>query len=227
MKKSNQILWGIILIGVGLLLGLNSLGITHIDLFFDGWWTLFIIVPSAMGLISDSDKTGDIIGLCIGVFLLLCCRDILDFSMLWKLIIPFIIIVFGVKMILGSFRAEKIAEVTKQTIASGGQVNCATAVFSGENIDMSGEVFRSAELNAVFGGLKYDLRNAIIESDCVINASAVFGGIDIYVPNNINIKLSSNSIFGGASNKTSNNKNDNAVTLYIRANCLFGGVEIK
>ncbi len=29
---------------------------------FDGWWTLFIIVPCAIGLITDRDKTGSIIG---------------------------------------------------------------------------------------------------------------------------------------------------------------------
>ena len=57
MKRVNQVLWGIILIGVGLLLGLNAFGITNIDIFFDGWWTLFIIIPCGMGLISGNDRS--------------------------------------------------------------------------------------------------------------------------------------------------------------------------
>ncbi|MGM9641136.1 MAG: LiaF domain-containing protein [Faecousia sp.] len=115
----------------------------------------------------------------------------------------------------------------KRLTESGVKTHSGAAVFSGETMDFSGEVFKSAEVNAVFGGYKCDLRNAVLESDCVLQATAVFGGIDIFVPDHINVKVSSNSIFGGVSNKTSHCQNENAVTLYIKANCLFGGVEIK
>ena len=66
-----------------------------------------------------------------------------------------------------------------------------------------------------------------MEGDCVIQASAVFGGIDILVPAGVNVKVSSNSIFGGVSNKTVSSRDGNAVTLYIKADCMFGGVDIK
>ena len=59
MKKLNGIVWGIVLVAAGVLLGLNAFGITDIDIFFDGWWTLFIIVP--MGLVAFfafTDKSG-------------------------------------------------------------------------------------------------------------------------------------------------------------------------
>ena len=227
MKRRNQVLWGVILVGIGLLLGLNALGITHINLFFDGWWTLFIIVPCVAGLVSGKDVVGHLIGIGIGVFLLLCCQDILDFSMLWKLVFPAIIILFGVKMIFGTRVDRASSEVIKRLQATNGQVPYGTAVFSGEKMNFSGEVFQGAELNAVFGGVECDLRNAIIEQDCVIQASAVFGGIDIYVPTNVNIKVSSNSIFGGVSNKTANYHDELAPTIYIKCNCMFGGVDIK
>ena len=48
MKKFRNILWGLVLIILGLIFGGNALGITDINLFFDGWWTLFIIVPFQM-----------------------------------------------------------------------------------------------------------------------------------------------------------------------------------
>lgn len=227
MKRRNQVLWGVILVGIGLLLGLNALGITHINLFFDGWWTLFIIVPCVAGLVSGKDVVGHLIGIGIGVFLLLCCQDILDFSMLWKLVFPAIIILFGVKMIFGTRVDRASSEVIKRLQATNGQVPYGTAVFSGEKMNFSGEVFQGAELNAVFGSVECDLRNAIIEQDCVIQASAVFGGIDIYVPTNVNIKASSNSIFGGVSNKTANYHDELAPTIYIKCNCMFGGVDIK
>ena len=88
-----------------------------------------------------------------------------------------------------------------------------------------GEVFEGAELTAVFGGIKCDLRNAVIDKDCAIQVSAIFGGIDILVPDNVNVKVSSNSIFGGVSNKTA--VCQNAPTIYISGTCMFGGVDIK
>ena len=227
MKRANQILWGVILIVVGLVIGLNAFGITHVELFFDGWWTLFIIIPCFIGLLFNSDKMGNIIGLCIGVFLLLCCQDILDFGMLWKLLLPTIIILFGIKMIFGSLLDKKCEEAMKKMRDDSGQTRSGTAVFSSNNLDFSGEEFHGVELNAVFGGIKCDLRNAVIVHDCVIQASAIFGGIDILVPNNINIKVNSNSIFGGISNKSKNGKIDGAPTLYIKGICMFGGVDIK
>lgn len=35
MKKLNGIVWGIVLVAAGVLLGLNAFGITDIDIFFD------------------------------------------------------------------------------------------------------------------------------------------------------------------------------------------------
>ena len=203
MKRGNEIVWGVILIGVGMLLGLNAFGITRVELFFDGWWTLFIIIPSVTGLLSGNDKGGSMIGLCIGVFLLLCCQDILDFELLWKLVFPVIIILFGIKMIFGSVPARSDVEKIKQMSDSNAQTRYATAVFSGEQVNFSGEVFSGAEFNAVFGG------------------------IDILVPDHCNIKVYSNSIFGGVSNKAGNQRNEAAPTLYVKGICMFGGVDIK
>ena len=53
-------------------------------------------------LFSNHDKMGNIIGLCIGVFLLLCCQDIIGFGMMWKLLFPVIIVLVGIKLIVGS-----------------------------------------------------------------------------------------------------------------------------
>lgn len=54
-----------------------------------------IIVPCFIGIFSEREKTGNIIGLFIGVFLLLCCQNGLGFDMLWKLAIPAIIVIIG------------------------------------------------------------------------------------------------------------------------------------
>ena len=59
MKKISSVIWGIVLIAAGALFALNALNITDINIFFDGWWTLFIIVPCAVGLFTEREKTGE------------------------------------------------------------------------------------------------------------------------------------------------------------------------
>ena len=225
MKKASSILWGIVLIAAGAVFALNALNITNIDVFFDGWWTLFIIVPCAVGLFTEREKTGNIIGIAVGVFLLLCCQDILSFSMLWKLLVPAIIVIIGLKMVFNGLFGNRANEIITKIKQDGGNTKVGCATFSGCNLNYDGDVFEGAELSAVFGGVKCDLRNAIIEKDCAIQVSAIFGGVDILVPENINVKVTSNSIFGGISNKTSPHKA--APTIYISGTCMFGGVEIK
>lgn len=227
MKKVGNILWGVVLITVGLIIGLNALKITNIDIFFDGWWTLFIIVPCFIGLFKENEKTGSIIGLLIGVGLLLGCLDIIEFDLIWKLIFPTILIVIGLSIVFKDVLGGKISSEIKKLNEKGNGENSYCATFSGQNINFDGEKFNGATLNAVFGGVKCDLRGAIIESDIVINASCTFGGIDIYVPSNVKVKVKSTSIFGGVENKANVNKDENSYTIYVNGTVLFGGIEIK
>lgn len=225
MKKIGSVILGIILIAIGVVFALNALNITDIDIFFDGWWTLFIIVPCTIGLFTEREKTDNIIGIAIGVFLLLCCQDILSFSMFWKLLVPAIIVIVGLKMVISGLLGNKANEIMKKLRSEGKNPKADCAVFSGCEVNYDGEVFEGAELTAVFGGLDCDLRNAIIEKDCAVQVSAIFGGIDIFVPAGINVKVNSNNIFGGVSNKTA--VHQNTPTIYVSGTCMFGGVEIK
>ena len=224
MKRINSIVWGLALLAVSAVLILNAFEITSIEIFFDGWWTLFIIVPSLVGLFNGHDKTANIIGLLIGTFLLLACQNIIDFDIMWKLIAPVIIAVIGIKMIFGGIGINR--GFIKSIEAKGDDIKTASAVFTGQDIVVDNETFRGTELTAVFGGIKCDLRNAIFEGDTVINACCIFGGADILLPDNVNIKVNSNSFFGGIDNKKHQNSNDNQYTVYLNGTCIFGGVEV-
>lgn len=227
MKKVSKILWGVAFIVVGVIFALNAFGITDIELFFDGWWTLFIIIPCLIGLFSEREKIGSIIGLAVGVFLLLCCQNVLDFDTLWKLAVPAIIVIIGLKLILGAVFGDKAAKMLESSRKNGENIRIGCATFSGQNMNFHGEHFDGAELTAVFGGVKCDLRNAVIDRDCAINATSIFGGIDIIVPDTVNIKISSNSVFGGVSDKVNRPAIPGTVTVYVNATCMFGGVDIK
>ena len=225
MKRINKIIWGCVLLAVSAILILNTFGITNIDVFFDGWWTLFIIVPSFIGLFNSNEKTGSIIGLLIGIFLLLACQNVLDFEIIWKLAVPVIIAVIGIKMIFGGIGKDK--DIIKCTDENKENMKNAFAAFSGQDLNFDNEVFRGAEITAVFGGIKLDLRNAVFESNTVVNACCIFGGADILLPDNVNVKINSNSLFGGIDNKKHKNSKDNLYTVYLNGTCIFGGVDVK
>lgn len=220
MKKITKIIGGLILIAVGVLFALNALKITNFDIFFDGWWTLFIIVPCLIGLFTEKDKIGNLLGIIVGVVLLLACRDIISFDLLWKLIVPAVIVVVGIKLIWGGISkksAPKKSPDSKKHIA----------LFSGSDLDFSGESFDGTDLIAIFGGMEVHLENAVIDHDITVSATAVFGGIEIFLPENVKVKVSSTSIFGGVGNERKGKTSDSPVTVYVNGSGIFGGVDVK
>lgn len=220
MKNCKNIILGIILIVVGVWFGLYATGVVKVNLLFDGWWTLFIIIPSFLGLFDEDGRTGSLIGLFVGILLLLSCQDVLNFDIVLKLIVPCVLIVTGLSFIFkGKIKAKNI-----ENVKAVGRTNY-NATFSGQNLDFSKEEFTGTKLDAVFGGIKCDLRDAIINDDVVIEASAIFGGITILVPKDVNVKITSTSIFGGVDGKSKMDKPGK--TIYVNATCLFGGVDVK
>lgn len=217
---SSLILGGFLIL-LGIVIGLNTFGITDINIFFSGWWTLFIIIPALNGLFKEK-KLDNIIWLIIGILLLLSCQNIIDFDLVWKLIVPIILIMIGLSFIFkNTFNNKIIKELNKK---SKNNEICAT--FSEQNIKYD-EKFEGNDLNAIFGSIKCDLEEAKIEEDIVINIVAIFGGIDIIMPDNINVKIKSTAIFGGVEDKRKIKKIENKPTIYINATCIFGGVDVK
>ena len=220
MKRSKSIIWGLVLVIIGIILGGNALELFHVDVFFDGWWTLFIIIPSLFGIASDKEKTGSCITLVIGILLLLACQDLIDFDVIWKLLVPIIIVGIGLSMIFKNSFDKKIEKVRK----SDDEV---FATFSGQDIKVTDE-FKGTNVNAIFGGVSLDLRKAKIKDDCVINATAIFGGVDILVDEDVKVVVKSTSIFGGVGDDERKvTPSDKAKTIYVNATCIFGGVDIK
>jgi len=118
MKKVRNVLWGIFFIIIGLIVAGNILEITNIDLFFDGWWATIIIIGCAIGLITEKEKTGNAIGLGLGIVFLLASRDILDVELVLQLLFPAALVCLGLFLIfkdkIDSKRKNKKVEPQKQ-----------------------------------------------------------------------------------------------------------------
>ena len=229
MKKSKAIFWGAVLIIAGLGWALSELGLIEFNIFFKGWWTLFIIVPCGISLFTSPDKLSSGIGVAIGVILLLCVRDVIEYDMIMKLVVPAIIVLIGVKLIANAFGEKKTERIEESLRRNADDLEHVFALFTSEEVKCDGKVFRGAEINAIFGGVDYDLRGAVIEPDCAIKVSAIFGGVDIIVPDNVKVRVKSTGVFGGTTNKARRPDDgaENVITLYVSSLALFGGVDIK
>ena len=222
MKKSTKILWGIALVAAGVIYALNALEITNIDIFFDGWWTLLLIVPCTVGLFTEKKKSGNLLGIVVGGLLLLCAQNILSYDLLWKLALPAIVVIAGLKLLFsGVFGKRKRPSLEVEiNIADDNNI----AIFGSREIRYAGRPFTGTTLTCIFGGIDCDLTGAIIDRDCVIDVSCIFGGIDLRVPPSVNIRTDVACIFGGVDNTA--HPNPAGPTVYVKGACIFGGMDI-
>lgn len=223
-NRTGNLLWGLLLVIVGLGFAGNVFGLWNFELFFDGWWTLFIIIPCIISMIQNGLQLWNAIGLGIGVLLFVSAQGFLNGQLLGDLIFPIIIIAVGLSIMFKdqlSKNAKLIRGMSKDGLPDY------SAVFGGQELNFPGEVFNGANLTAVFGSVSIDLRQAIINEDIYVSATAVFGGIDMLVPSNVRVEMSTTPIFGGASNKANKPLGENPPTIYINSTNIFGGTEVK
>jgi len=214
MKNKASLFWGVVLIIVGVLFLGNNLDWWSINIFFDGWWSLFIIVPSIYGLIDSNSRGSSVISLALGILLLLAAQDIIDWSMIWKILVPIIIIVIGFTLIFGMRSKRKIDKNAREYVA----------VFAGVEEKIK-EIVSDFKVVSIFGGVDLDLRKAEIKKDLYIEALTIFGGIDIKLPDNVKVKCEGVPIFGGVENRYSENAEE-GITITIHYTCVFGGIDI-
>ena len=226
MTDYTKYIIGFLLIFIGLILGLNAFGITNINLFFSGWWTLFIIIPSLVGLINDKEKTSSLIFLIIGVWLFLAERDLIEYELLIKLLLPVILISIGLLLVFKDVLSINGKEI-KKINANNKESNNYIAIFGSQDLKFEDEKVENLDLKSLFGGIKLDLRDAKIEKDIVINTLSVFGVIDIYVPDDVKVKVSSTPFFGGVEVKRGKQSSKKEITIYLNSVCIFGGVDVK
>ena len=210
MKKNY--LFGTLIILIGFILLGNNLEVWNIDIFFKGWWTLFIIIPSIKGLL-EKEFVSSTLGLTIGILLLLSSNNVIEWEVVGKVFIPVAIILVGISFF---FKTKKEKNNKVKDVYFG--------IFSGTEEKIT-KLNKDLICISIFGGVDLDLSDAVVENDIKIECISIFGGVDIHVPNNINIKSSGVPIFGGFENKKKMDKNTKN-TIQIDYVCIFGGVDV-
>lgn len=98
-KRSAGAVWGILMILGGVLLAGRILHWFEFDLFFRGWWTLFLIIPSAVNFLTGQrNRSASLKGLIIGALLLMAAQGFIEYRMFFPLLIAAFLIMSGCRM---------------------------------------------------------------------------------------------------------------------------------
>lgn len=143
------------------------------------------------------------------------------------LIILGIIIVFRIGTGKNRVGSSYKHGVTNSTENIGGRVN-KSVTFSGSESIFLDPVFNGGSLNAVFGGVVLDLRKTTLPvGETYLDISAVFGGIELSVPDDWYVESNIQSIFGGVEDKRLVAQTDTTRKLILQGSLIFGGCEIS
>jgi hypothetical protein len=104
------------------------------------------------------------------------------------------------------------------------------AVFGGARRQGRWVPARSERAAAVFGGVELDYRGAALGSETLeLRALALFGGVDVTVPDDVHVELTGFALFGGrdVAGSVGAAAGPGSPVLRVHALALFGGVTVK
>jgi DUF1707 SHOCT-like domain len=135
-------------------------------------------------------------------------------------------------VVIGSPTAVAASQSTSRfTIDTTGQnpdSDKMIAIFGGVTRSGRWRVRKNIQALALFGGMDLDLRNAIFEAPVVeISGFWCFGGLDIKVPEGIDVRDQTAGVFGGTDIRDIGDPAPGAPTVVIKGMTLFGGVSVR
>lgn len=215
-------IFGLILILLGMFIIFNNAGIIDVGIgeIITTYWPLILIFAGIYNLLTNpAGRLGGLIVLLIGVFFQMNNLDYIvasEYISFW----PVIFILIGVSLLFDSKGNDKEIDREKLNIFN---------MFSGSEYRIISNNFRGGSSISIFGGADIDLSGAnISEEEARLDVFTLFGGADIYVPEDWQVVVKGLPIFGGWDNLTRQNANhEDSKVLSISCLAIFGGVDIK
>ena len=135
----------------------------------------------------------------------------------------FILLYVGVHLIIDSYRRDPDQWLQRPLPIGedGKRIRCSVH-YGGDEYVYHGETFHGARLDAFCGGIRLDLREAVITEYEEIDIHTFFGGIELFVPTTVNVKVKSQSFIGGVGNHAKTQADTTAPTIHIIASNFFG-----
>ncbi|HET6899270.1 MAG TPA: LiaF domain-containing protein [Vicinamibacteria bacterium] len=212
---------GILLLG--LLLTLDNFGLLEARRFIRLWPALLI----GLGLAKLSHgwnagtRSGASFLILLGTGLLLVNLQVLQ----GRLVLALFYLVLGTVILWRAVRAPR--PVAPPPDVDPSRVLDVSSLMGSVERGMSTPDFRGGSVSAVMAACEIDLRKASIESgEVVLNAFAMWGGIEIKVPSDWSVESRGVAVMG-AFEDSSRRPDDVRKKLIVTGYALMGGVEVK
>ncbi len=220
-RPTPQLVFGIIVIFLGVLFALDNLNIVAAGDILR-FWPLALMALGLVKLLDAQGAEGRLMGGILfgwGSLLLLDRLHVLNFSshLFW----PMILVVVGLFIAWQAIMRDRGLSDEAATLS-------ATAILGGVEKNCNSQDFRGGELTAIMGGCQIDLRQAAIKVDqAVIKAFAFWGGIEIRVPEGWSVRLEGFPFMGGMTDSTHTATERSNQLLLIKSFVMMGGIEIR
>ena len=227
MKKNFLVraFFGVIIAAFGGILLLQNLEIINFDswhVFWGTFWAAGMVLAGLLTLLSSRSPAPRVWGLLlmtIGVSIGLGAYGVINISA-WKIFWPVMLIAIGLMVSVGSGGRKR----SKKSVADDGS-NEKVAIFYGEESRVKGD-YAGGSATAIFGGVELDLRQAKIKDGAVVDIFTLCGGVSLSLPDDVIVKNEVRGILGGSEDKTVS-KSSAKKTIYLRGECVLGGLEVK
>jgi len=138
----------------------------------------------------------------------------------------------GLGVVLLNILLIVAAQVAKRMLPAYGDddsgVFAAVAAMGGAEIVNRSDSFRAGSGTAVMGGMTIDLTDAAFSTSATLELTAVAGGIEVTVPADWRVEMTSSALAGGTENLTEpDSAGDDAPLLVVDARAYFGGISIS
>lgn len=220
-----QVVFGLMIVIAGVLFTLDNLDLLDARDYLRYWPAGLV----AIGLLkiyhargAGHGWFGGLLFIGVGVWMLL--NGILYFTISVRDLLPLLLVALGGYMVWRGFGGQ-----SRPTSADGQSSFSALAIMGGVARRSSSQAFIGADLTAVMGACEIDLSQASIApgSEAVIDVFALWGGIEIKVPEDWTVVINAMPLMGGVEDKTRAPQSGPVKRLVLRGVVVMGGVAIK
>jgi predicted membrane protein len=223
-NKNRPLVFGIVLVGLGLLIIAKQFDIIPSgfkDIIFS--WPAILILMGVIFVSTRENKAMGYILLGVGGFLILP-KFLVVPDVYRNLFWPVFLIVIGLIILFsrGYFfqRRHNISNTDTNFLSD---IN----IFGGHDRIITAQEFKGGSIVSVFGGGKYDFRNAVLSKENnILEMISIFGGGKLIIPEDWDVKVEILALFGGFSDKRRVLNVDHEKILIIKGVAIFGGGEI-
>lgn len=223
-RLTGRLVFGALLVTVGLLWTLENLGLVDADLVLR-WWPALLIGYGFMrftGLDGTRRVVSGVVLMLAGGWMLAHELGIIHVSIfrLW----PVFMIAIGGSLVWRSMRGPGALAESADRLAYPRPF----AFMGGVRRTIESQELVGLEATAVMGGVEADLRGARARgSEVVVEVFAWWGGIELIVPETWRVASEVTPIMGGVEDQTRLAEGGGETTLVVRGLVVMGGLEVK